>query len=387
MHSIFGQLSIEEFLHEYWQKKPLLVRQALPDYRSPVSKEELFEMACDESAEARLILEKGGDYPWEVRIGPFERQDFQGLPATHWTLLVQEVDRLNQEVGALLDHFRFVPDWRIDDVMVSYAADQGSVGAHVDNYDVFLIQAMGRRRWQISSEAVKEERLVPDVDVRLLADFEADEDWVLEPGDMLYLPPRLAHYGIARGECMTFSVGFRAPSDAELITNYLSVLAEDVDPTLRYRDPEQVPATQAPGEIDVRTLEHVRRAIRRAIENEEHIDRWFGRYITEPQRGFFPPIAEEELTPDDVRQAIDSGAVIQRHPAVRMAYFRRPHGTTGLFVAGEEYEFDESLANFAALLANRRSFRASELTGIDDPTVYEVLADLINEGFLRISMD
>lgn len=384
MTSIFGDLSSEQFLREYWQKKPFLVRQAFPKFESPVRPEELASLARDEEVEARLVLERGGAYPWELRVGPLEEEDFKDLPPTHWTLLVQEVDRLVPEVDALLDHFRFVPDWRIDDVMVSYAPDGGGVGAHIDNYDVFLLQGMGKRRWQISYGAVEQENLLPDLDVRVLADFEPDEEWVLEAGDMLYLPPRIAHYGVAVGDSMTYSIGFRAPSDADLITNYLAAAAEDADPDLRYSDPDLAP-TNNPGEIDVRTLESVRRSVRRAIENEESVDRWFGRYVTEPRRGYYPPVSDEEVTPDQVRESIAAGDVIQRAPGVRMAYFRRPDGATGFYVAGEEYEFDGDLANLAALLANRRSFRASELPEKEDPTVHALLAELINEGFLRLA--
>lgn len=383
MPSIFGELSVDEFLRDYWQKKPLLIRQAIPGFRSPLRPEELAGLACEDSVESRLILEEGGEYPWELRIGPFSERTFTRLPAEKWTLLVQEVDRLVPEVAALLDHFRFVPDWRIDDVMISYAPDKGGVGAHIDNYDVFLLQGMGKRRWQISHDVVEDENLVPDIDVSILEDFEPDEDWVLEPGDMLYLPPRIAHYGIAVGDCMTYSIGFRAPSDAELISQYAAALAPDADPRQRYSDPDLTPTTR-PGEIDVRTLEHVRRAIRRAVEDESSMDRWFGRFVTESRRGYYPPLPEDEVTTEQVREGVESGAVIRRAPGVRMAYFTRADGKTGFFVAGEEYEFDGALANFAALLANRRSLRASELAGIDDLEIYNVLADLINEGYLEI---
>ncbi len=383
MKSIFGELSVDEFLRDYWQKKPLLIRDALPNFRSPLRPEELAGLALEDSVDSRLILEEGGDHPWELRYGPFSERDFRKLPAEKWTLLVQEVDRLVPEVGALLDHFRFVPDWRIDDVMVSYAPDEGGVGAHIDNYDVFLLQGMGKRRWQISYEAVEVEDLVPDIDVSILADFEPDEDWILEPGDMLYLPPRIAHYGVAIGDCMTYSIGFRAPSDADLISSYVAALEQDAASERRYSDPD-LKASTAPGRIDVRTLEEVRKALRRAIEDEASMDRWFGRYATESRRGYYPPLPDEEVTPRQIRKAIERGAVIQRAPGVRMAYFTRDDGTTGFFVAGEEYEFDGALANLAALLANRRSFRASELAEIDDDDAYELLADLVNEGFLEL---
>jgi 50S ribosomal protein L16 3-hydroxylase len=197
--TLLGDLTPEAFLRDYWQKKPLLIRGALPDFVTPVAPDELAGLACEDDVTARLILEQGGDYPWQMRFGPFDEDDFAALPETHWTLLVQEVDRLVPEVADLLDAFRFLPNWRIDDVQISYAPPHGNAGAHLDNYDVFLLQGMGRRRWQISSTPIPEDEevYVEDVDVRILQDFEPDEEWIVEPGDLLYLPPRLRRIGTA----------------------------------------------------------------------------------------------------------------------------------------------------------------------------------------------
>ncbi|HET6567122.1 MAG TPA: cupin domain-containing protein, partial [Rhodothermales bacterium] len=254
---LLGGLSPADFLAEYWQKKPLLVRGALPDFESPVSPEDLAGLACEPDVSARLILERGGDYPWQLRHGPFDEQDFADLAPTHWTLLVSEVDRWVPEVAALLDRFRFIPSWRIDDVMISYAPAEGGVGAHVDNYDVFLLQAKGQRRWQIGAGPVQEENLVPDIDIRMLRDFEPEEEWLLAPGDLLYLPPRIAHHGVAVGDCMTYSIGFRAPSYQDILTGFLSYLAEQVDPLARYSDPDLKPQLH-PGEIGPSALGKVR---------------------------------------------------------------------------------------------------------------------------------
>lgn len=382
---MFGSLSIDEFLRDYWQKKPLLIRQAIPGFRSPLRPEELAGLSCEEGVESRLILEKGGKYPWELRFGPFSERDFRRLPASHWTLLVQEADRLVPEVGALLDHFRFAPDWRIDDIMISYAPDHGGVGAHIDNYDVFLLQGLGKRQWQIDTSPVDEEVLIEDLDVSILAEFEPDEEWVLEPGDMLYLPPRIAHYGVAIGDCMTYSVGFRAPSDEEVLSGFLASYVTEIDPTKRYSDPDLTPAEHA-GEISDDALAYVRDVIRRAADDTAAIDRWFGRFITEPRRGFYPePVDEAEMVAGmDIRRALEAGRTISRVPGVRFAFERRSNGWISLFVAGEEYELDEELAPVGIQVADRPSVRAEDLPDNPSRDAYELLADLINQGFCEI---
>lgn len=210
--SFFGSLTAEQFLSEYWQKKPLLVRGAWSGFDNPLPPAAFLKLSEREDAMSRLMVQHEGEHNWELDEGPFEASRFTNMPDSHWTLLIQEVDRLEPAVRDMLGVVDFLPKWRLDDIMISYAANGGGVGAHIDNYDVFLLQAHGRRRWQINTSPVQDEVLIEDIDVSILADFEADRDWVLEPGDMLYLPPRIAHYGVAEGECMTFSIGCRAPS-------------------------------------------------------------------------------------------------------------------------------------------------------------------------------
>ena len=216
--SLFGGRTIQDFLQNYWQKRPLLVRGALPGFSSPITPEALMGLACEEHANARIVLESNGQYPWEVRYGPFDEEDFLELPESGWTVLVQEVDRYVAEVQDLLASVRFVPNWRLEDVQVSYAAPRGNAGPHVDSYDVFLLQGMGQREWAIGG--VPEPEDVPmqeDLDLSLLKEFKAASRWVLGPGDMLYLPPRYAHLGIALGPCLTYSIGFRAPEKGTLV--------------------------------------------------------------------------------------------------------------------------------------------------------------------------
>ena len=239
-----------DFYTRYWQREPLVLRGVLADFRSPLSADELAGLACMHDAEARIVLEKDGAAPWEVRHGPFEEDVFAKLPESHWTLLVQAVDHWDTEVAALRRGFRPIPNWRIDDVMVSYATDGGSVGPHFDHYDVFLLQGLGRRRWRLGGPVGTDPTLVPEIELRLLSDFETREEHLLEPGDALYLLPGYAHWGIAVGECMTYSIGFRAPSSSDLIDGFAAEVAERLPEHERYRNPPNLAAVAGhPGEI------------------------------------------------------------------------------------------------------------------------------------------
>ena len=250
----------EVFLRDYWQKRPLLIRRAFPGFESPISPEDLAGLACEEAALARVVLHDRKRDRWELRNGPFSEESFPKLPKKDWTLLVQDVDKWDMDIRALLGAFRFLPAWRVDDVMVSFAAPGGSVGAHVDQYDVFLLQALGHRRWQIDSRPDAPRGFRPDVELKLLSQFDPDHDWVLAPGDMLYLPPGVPHHGVAEDACLTFSVGMRAPSQAELMVDLAEELAAALPEEARYADPDlQLPAD--PWEIDEAAFVRVRAAL------------------------------------------------------------------------------------------------------------------------------
>jgi len=382
--TLLGDRSPADFLDTYWQKKPLVVRDALPDFESPLSPNELAGLACEEGVESRLILEEGGDYPWQLKHGPFEQDDFLNLPETHWTVLVQEVDRLIPEVGALLDRFRFLPDWRIDDVMVSYAPTHGTVGPHIDNYDVFLVQGLGHRRWKIGTEPVKNEEIVPDLDVRVLADFEAEEEFVLGPGDLLYLPPRVAHHGIAEDdECMTYSVGFRAPSHQDLVGGFLQHAIETIDPDARYSDPDLTPTEHA-GAIHEEARAKVRGLLRGLVDDDGAIDRWFGQYLTRPSGGRQPMPPAEPVTASALADALRQGTDLRRGPVSNLAFIEHDDGTTSLFVNGEATMLDADLAYAAPLITGRERIPAETLTPhLDDDAFVELLTALVNEGILE----
>ncbi|MEO8161592.1 MAG: cupin domain-containing protein, partial [Arenimonas sp.] len=234
----FLGMPVDEFLRGYWQKKPLLIRQAFPGYEAPLTPEDLAGLACEESALSRLVQYERKTDAWTVRSGPFDEAEFPRLGDRDWTLLVQDMDKWDADVRALLDRFRFLPAWRIDDVMISFATPGGSVGPHVDQYDVFLLQAQGRRRWQVDVDPQAPRGFRPEVELKLLQEFTASNEWVLEPGDMLYLPPGVPHHGEAIDACMTFSIGMRAPSRAELLVDLVEELAASLPEESRYADPD-----------------------------------------------------------------------------------------------------------------------------------------------------
>ncbi len=381
--ALLGGLSHEEFLHEYWQKKPLLVRGAFPSFESPISPEDLAGLALEEEAESRIIIERGGSKPWELRHGPFEEEDFAALPETHWTLLVQEVDQWVPDIADLLEHFRFLPRWRIDDVMVSYAPDGGNVGAHIDNYDVFLLQAAGKREWRIASQPVHQEELVSGLDVRVLANFEADQTWILEPGDMLYLPPRIPHHGIAVGECMTFSIGFRAPSHAEVIATILGAALDEADIETLYADPDMEPA-EHPALIGPDAVVRIRRILDSQLTDAKLL-RWFGELVTEPKRGEFVIPADEKWSVEALREAVVSGAALDRVDPNRFAFAPLDDGSALLFAHGEAIEVDRQIAQVAPLISGDDPLDAHTLADfLQDEAFAKLLARLVNDGHLII---
>ena len=371
-----GGLTPSQFLTEYWQKKPLLIRQGLPDYASPITPDELAGLACEAGVESRLVLEKDGEKPWELRHGPFEETVFAQLPATHWTLLVQAVDRQVPEVADLIDKFSFVPSWRIDDVMISYAPPAGSVGPHTDSYDVFLIQVEGRRRWDISL-AVKP-ALLPEVDLRILAEFEPEQSWILEPGDILYLPPGVAHHGVALTDSLTFSIGFLAPGHTELLSSYLEEALSQRDHEQRYADPDLHPQLH-PGELSAAALQKIQHLFDTLPLDQHSISQWFGRYISESRPAALHQPCEPPLTPRDWLRAFQTQGYLRRD--ARLLFLREGASTT-LFVEGQDYPLDADLAFAAPLLSGQRDFSHAELSAyLLHPPFLALLTTLTNQGF------
>ncbi len=382
---LLGGLTVEEFLREYWQKKPLLVRKALPGFQSPIPPEELAGLACEEDITARLVLEQGGKHPWELRRGPFAEEEFLDLPETHWTLLVNDVEKHAPDLAAIVDRFRFVPDWRIDDLQVSYAPEGGSVGPHYDDYDVFLLQGLGHRRWQISTRPIDPDNVLPEVELRIIDEFEPEQEWVLEPGDMLYLPPRVAHCGIATDRCMTYSIGFRAPSHQDLVGGFVDFLMDDIDAQARYSDPELAPQAN-PGEIGPDALDQIKDLIRSQLATgDDIIESWFGRYITEPKPGFVAEPVDEAYTEKELREYLRDGGSLERNPGSRFAYIVHDQDSVTLFVDGQEFVLGPAIAELARLLCRHRLVDARLLKpALAQDAAMELLLDLLNEGYLVI---
>jgi 50S ribosomal protein L16 3-hydroxylase len=274
------------FMRRHWQRGPLLLRGAFPHFEDPLSPREVFALAASPDASSRLVRHRGAD--WSVEHGPFSSSRFKQLPRRDWTVLVQDTNHFSLRAEELLARFDFIPHARVDDVMVSYAVPGGGVGPHVDSYDVFLLQGTGRRRWQISRQ--RDHSFFPGLGLKILERFKPDEEWVLEAGDMLYLPPGIAHYGVAESECLTWSIGFRAPTDKELAHGFLDFLGERLDPRGQYSDPAE-PPSQRPGEIPARMIEHAERALRAIRWTPAQVREFAGRFLTEPkpQVFFMPP--------------------------------------------------------------------------------------------------
>ena len=371
-----GQLNLDEFLDTYWQKRPVLIRQAFPNFESPIEPNDLAGLSTEEGVLSRLILEKGGEYPWQMRQGPFQDKDFEELSEAHWTVLVQEVDKHVPAVADLFDRFSFLPNWRKDDVMVSFAAKDAGVGAHIDSYDVFLLQGSGRRRWEIgepdgtkapsdgglrasgsASGGPAEGHLdcdnsqyVQGLDVRMLANFVPTEVFELEPGDMLYLPPGIPHNGVSIEPCLTYSFGFLAPKRADISGELADWQSEKLG-AVRYRDP-QLKSVENPGFISPEDIERVIELVQKTPLEPEVVAEWFGEFITRPQRA--PAETEEfEGSFEDFWEDFQDCGLWRRHEGVRLAVW--PGATTRLFVDGSQYSDEVSLATLT-LLGEKREF-------------------------------
>ena len=367
-----------QFLREYWQKKPLLIRQAIPDFESPIDADELAGLALEEEVESRLVIEHG-ERPWELRRGPFAEDAFSTLPEREWTLLVQAVDQFVPEVAELLEHFRFLPSWRIDDVMISFAAPGGSVGPHFDNYDVFLLQAQGKRNWKIGQMCNSESPLLQHADLRILAEFEESAEWVLEPGDMLYLPPRLAHFGIAEDDCMTYSVGFRAPSAAEVLTHFTDFLSQYLTDEERYTDADAQPVSD-PHQIQGDALDRLKGLLAEHMSDERMLLTWFGQFMTEPR---YPElVAGEELGEEDFINSLQDGAILVRNPSARLAWSEVDDDVL-LFASGQSRYLPGKLRELLKLVCSADALHSENLgEWLADEDGRDLLCELVKQGSL-----
>jgi len=376
-----------DFLRDYWQKRPLLIRNAFPGFVSPLQPEDLAGLACEEAALSRIVAHERTHDRWLLRHGPFAEEMFPDMPQHDWTLLVQDVDKWDTDVAAVLEAFDFLPRWRIDDIMVSFAAPGGSVGAHVDQYDVFLLQAQGHRRWQIDAAPNPSTGFRNDVELKLLREFNPTHEWLLGPGDMLYLPPGVPHHGVAEDACLTFSIGMRAPSAAELLGDFVDTLASEADEALRYRDPDLAPATDA-AQIDEAAMTRVVEALNALRMNDpDRLGDWFGRFITLYRNaGEVVPgsaSAEEgERSRIEIEWDLQHGAVLMRHPYSRMAWRKAERGAR-LYVNGQDYGLPVRDAKHVANTNELDGDAYAALSEAGRDRVFE----LLQAGHYRLALD
>ncbi|MCA7959156.1 cupin [Burkholderia multivorans] len=375
---LLGGLTPAQFMRRYWQKKPLLIRQAMPGVKPPVTRDALFDLAADYDAESRLITHFRNK--WQLAHGPFEPGSLPAVTRDAWTLLVQGLDLHVDAARALLDRFRFIPDARLDDLMISYATNGGGVGPHFDSYDVFLLQVEGRRRWRIGAQ--QDLSLQPGVPLKILANFEPTDEWVLEPGDMLYLPPHIAHDGVAEGECMTCSIGFRAPSAGELGAQFLYYLAErgglrDSGADDLYRDPKQ-PAVAAPAELPPAMVARVAEIVDAIRWRKRDVAEFLGCYLSEPKSNVvFEPPARPLSEAAFVAQASRRGIRLDRRAA--LLYNARSY-----FINGEEGPLEEA-GDWLPELANQRQMEAKRFVTLSRvPSMTALLHEWYRAGWIRV---
>ncbi len=367
---LLGGLSAETFMRRHWQKKPLLVRQAMPGVQPPASRQALFALAASDDVESRLVQRDGGG--WSVRQGPLPRRVLPPLQRREWTLLVQGVDLHLDAAHRLLQQFRFVPDARLDDLMISFATDGGGVGPHLDSYDVFLLQVHGRRRWSVARvDKPADAAWVEGAPLKILRDFTPQQQWLLEPGDMLYLPPGWAHDGVAQGECMTCSIGFRAPRNTDLAAEILSRLADDIgrdDGRARlYRDPAQ-PATANAARVPAALQDFALRAVAAALRRSDDLHRALGESLTEPKaRVWF-----------DAGAALPDDAAMGLHARTKMLY-----DDQHVFINGEAHRVGGRDARLLRQLADERRLSSAGWQALSDEAK-DAMQDWAHAGWLQI---
>lgn len=364
--TLLGGLTASQFMRRHWHKKPLLVRQAIPGFKAPIPRARLLAMAGEDGVESRLIQQLEGDN-WKLSHGPLSRRSLPALTKPGWTVLVQGVDMHDAKAHELLQQFRFVPEARLDDLMISFATDQGGVGPHFDSYDVFLLQAQGKRRWRIGRQ--KDLSLQQGKPLKILANFEPEEEFVLEPGDMLYLPPKWAHDGVADGECMTYSIGFRSPDRSELGRELLLRMSDEPDepetPVI-YRDPKQE-AVSNPALIPEGMYDFAREALKKAMAEPLALERALGEYLSDPKPNVWFEHGDEN--------GMFESVVLDRR--TRMMYDAKH-----IFINGESYLAGGRDATLMRKLADSRALSRKDLATASDDAL-ELLSSWFDAGWVR----
>lgn len=372
------------FLHNHWQLKPVLLPQLVPGFTDLISPAELAGLACEELVESRLI-EESSPGRWNLQHGPFAESVFQRLPDSHWTVLVQAVDQWIEAVANLRALFEFIPRWRIDDVMVSYAVDSGGVGPHFDHYDVFLLQGSGKRLWQVGGKVAADTQLDNQDGVGILQSFNMEQEFVLNPGDALYIPPQFAHWGRSLGASTCYSIGFRSPALSDMLEGLSDMLIASSLPSQRYTDPAPgLPSYSA--QIDPAVLLNAFQSLQDAFNTPAQFARWFGCWVTQPKYPEFREPLNPPCTAQNLQRALRTGKRLRHDSSSRFAFLPATSGTSmQLFVDGESIEFPESHRDAIPLLcepgllikADFSTFRGSH-------PVLGVLLQLLNQGSLKL---
>lgn len=376
----FEKIDVKTFLTDYWQKKPLLIRNALPGFKNILSPDELAGLSLEEEIESRIVIATPNTPPyWHLKNGPFLEEDFQQLPPTHWTLLIQGVDRFIPELASLFEHFNFIPQWRVDDLMISYAEKHGSVGPHYDNYDVFLYQAQGSRKWSLTTQLCNESNALPNVPLRIMEQFNIEEEYVLEEGDMLYLPPYVGHYGTALSQdCITYSFGYRSYSTRELWDSYGDYCAEEINVAQYYQDPNWA-ILKDTSELPRESWIQAKTAMQEMLNNEQQLKSWFGCFVTQLDQ------QAESLLPEPVSDSFESfieqlisSTGLTRHPSVRFAYqIQTDTDSITLFINGCIWMTQNVSNELIKQVANNRQVSIEELhPWLDQSANQQFLYDL-----------
>ena len=378
-----GELTVEEFIADYWQKKPVCIRNGIAFQEALIAVDELAGLALEPEIESRLIENKGDIKNWQVIHGPLTDADFNKERDFPWTLLVQGVDCFVPQVHDFLAKFRFLPSWRLDDIMISYATNGAGVGAHYDRYDVFLIQGEGQRQWQIGQTCSENSALMAHDQLCLLQDFEWHEEFILNPGDMLYIPPLVAHQGVAVSDaCVTYSVGFRSPSHGDVLTTFADERSIDISADLRLKDQGFTPNS---GEISAADVEGLMQLMRDQI-TPENVAQWFGKHSTEAK---YPALdmAEDAMDLAELESIInDAYGVLRVSEGVRLAYTWQGDGGLTLFVQGEALPCPPEATAFVEAIANQWLLKVDEIAPlVASDAAMAMLLILHNQGYLYFS--
>lgn len=368
-----GEISPEQFIKEYWQKKPLVIQQGFKNFTSPLSAEELAGLACEEDVHSRIVIEKGGDTPWQLIDGPMDEDVFASLPETHWTLLVNDVEKHLPQLSFIVDAFRFIPEWRMDDLMVSFAPEGGTVGPHLDQYDVFILQAQGHRRWQINTQAVTDDNQVANTNLRIQKDFTAEQEWLLEAGDIIYIPPGVTHYGVATDDCLSFSIGFRAPTHAEMLTSFIDYISQDLKDDKIYKD-RDLKIQADSNQISEAALVNMREIFKDYLKpNHPALAQWFGSFVSDTKTDL---VFENDEPVNDFEFLKQQYPNIYRNPASRFAFYQQDSNAM-LFIDGSDFTVS---VEFAKWLCSERVVKLtqSKLTVAEQ----QLLLQLFNTGQL-----